>query len=150
MQGNRSRDTKPELAIRKLLHSAGLRYRVSARPIKDLRRTADLVFGSAKVAVFIDGCFWHKCPLHSSVPRTNSTYWRAKLDRNVERDAETDQLLSDHGWLSIRVWEHEDPAKAAKRVRRIVLKRRAQLLGAALEIPTASGNVRDVPGDSEG
>lgn len=124
MQGNRSRDTSPELALRRLLHARGLRYRVSARPLKEVRRTADLVFGPAKVAVFVDGCFWHRCPDHATDPKTNSAYWKPKLERNVERDRETDLLLANAGWLSIRIWEHEDPRVAAARVARIVQRRR--------------------------
>ena len=124
MQANRSRDTEPELALRRLLHAQGFRYRVSRRPLKNVRRTADLVFGSAKVAVFVDGCFWHRCPDHATDPKTNSDYWGPKLARNVERDRETDQLLADAGWLSLRVWEHEDPIAAAKRVARVVRRRR--------------------------
>ncbi len=86
----------------------GFRYRVSVRPLKPFRRTADLVFRPAKVAVFVDGCFWHSCPLHGTVPATNSEYWVPKLARNTERDRGTDQALADAGWLSIRFWEHED------------------------------------------
>ena len=127
MQGNRSRDTAPELAIRRLLHAQGLPYRVSARPIKNVRRTADLVFRIPRVAVFIDGCFWHRCPDHSTDPKTNSDYWKPKLERNFERDRETDRILRVEGWLSIRIWEHEDPVKAAARVARAVKRRRAQL-----------------------
>jgi len=126
MQANRSRDTEPEMALRRQLHAQGFRYRVASRPLKSVRRTADLVFRSARVAVFVDGCFWHRCPDHSSDPKTNSDYWKPKLERNVERDRETDQILIDHGWLSVRIWEHEDPTKAAARVASIVKKRRDQ------------------------
>ena len=124
MQGNRSRDTAPELAIRRLLHAMGLRYRVATRPLAGVRRTADIVFGPAHVAVFVDGCFWHGCPEHSSVPKTNTDYWQPKLQRNAERDRETDRLLTASGWLAIRVWEHEDPGKAARRIARAVARRR--------------------------
>jgi len=124
MQSNRSRDTAPEMALRRILHSMGLRYRVAARPLPDLRRTADLVFRPARVAVFVDGCFWHSCPEHGSRPATNSDYWGPKLARNVERDAETTSALEEAGWEVIRVWEHESPDKAAKRVARRVRARR--------------------------
>ena len=124
MQANRSRDTAPELALRRLLHAQGFRYRVSARPRKAVRRTADMVFRSAQVAVFVDGCFWHRCPVHSTDPKTNADYWTPKLRRNVERDRETDQLLADAGWVSVRVWEHEDPQEAAGLVASIVTARR--------------------------
>ncbi len=124
MQANRSRDTSPELALRRLLHASGLRYRVSARPLPQLRRTADLVFRPARVAVFVDGCFWHQCPEHATSPRTNSDYWAPKLVRNVERDRQTDRLLDDAGWMSVRVWEHEDAGEAAARISEIVTQRR--------------------------
>lgn len=125
MQGNRARDTAPELAVRRLVHAQGLRYRVAARPIPSLRRTADMVFRPAKVAVFIDGCFWHNCPDHARLPSTNADYWLPKLERNALRDRDTDQRLTEAGWMVVRVWEHEDPAKAAQRVVRLVRRRRA-------------------------
>jgi len=127
MQANRSRDTAPELALRRLLHARGLRYRVAVRPLKGVRRTADLVFRPARVAVFVDGCFWHRCPDHGSDPKTNSGYWKSKLERNVERDRETDRFLTSAGWLCLRVWEHENPAEAAERVATIVDTRKHQL-----------------------
>ncbi|MDN5692337.1 MAG: very short patch repair endonuclease, partial [Micrococcaceae bacterium] len=89
MRANRSRDTKPELLVRRLVHAAGLRYRVSAKPEKDLRRTAELLFRPARVAVFIGGCFWRGCPEHYIRPRANDGYWSDKVARNRERDAET-------------------------------------------------------------
>lgn len=127
MQAIRGRDTAPELALRRLLHARGLRYRIDSPPLPGVRRRADLVFGPARVAVFVDGCFWHRCPEHATEPRTNIDYWAPKLDRNVERDRETDALLTQAGWVSVRVWEHEDPAVAARRVARIVRRRRARL-----------------------
>ena len=120
MQSNRSRDTKPELALRSAVHARGLRYRVSAKPLTGLRRTADLVFPRAKVVVFLDGCFWHGCPEHHTVAASNATFWAAKVEGNRTRDRDTDAKLADAGWVSVRVWEHEDPAEAARRVERIV------------------------------
>jgi len=107
----------------------GLRYRVDRRPLPGIRRRADIVFSPAKVAVFVDGCFWHHCPDHASDPRTNSDYWVPKLKRNAQRDRETDLLLEQAGWVSIRVWEHEDPVAAARRVSRIVSERRKRSQG---------------------
>lgn len=121
MRSNRSRDTAPELALRRAVHALGLRYRVAARPIPSIRRTADLVFVSARVAVFLDGCFWHGCPIHYRSPSANSTYWSAKVDRNRRRDGEVDSMLAEQGWQVVRVWEHEDVAEAARRVARAVL-----------------------------
>lgn len=93
------------------------------RPLPRVRRTADLVFAGAKVAVFLDGCFWHGCPDHHTVASTNATYWADKVRRNRERDAETDRLLAEAGWLSIRAWEHDDPSKVAKEVASTVRSR---------------------------
>lgn len=124
MQDQRARDTGPELAIRRLLHAAGLRYRVDRAPVPGLRRRADLVFGPAHVAVFIDGCFWHSCPEHGNSPRANQQWWTEKLDRNRRRDRDTDARLQTAGWHVLRVWEHEDPAEAAARVSVAVAHRR--------------------------
>jgi DNA mismatch endonuclease, patch repair protein len=123
------RDTAPELAIRTVLFRMGLRYRIDLRPIPSLRRKADLVFTRLKIAVFVDGCFWHGCPQHATWPKANGEFWRQKIVGNRERDRDTDQKLTKVGWLSIRVWEHEDPDKAAARIVRIVRKRQANLTG---------------------
>ncbi|NEA55705.1 very short patch repair endonuclease [Streptomyces sp. SID13666] len=110
------RDTAPELAVRRLLHAAGHRYRVNA-PVPGIpRRTIDIVFGKAKVAVFLDGCFWHGCPEHATRPKSNAEWWRQKLDRNMARDRDTTTHLTDAGWTVLRFWEHEDPAVVAGRV----------------------------------
>jgi len=110
------RDTLPELALRRELHHRGLRYRVDVAPLKGLRRRADVVFTRHRLAVFVDGCFWHRCPVHGTAPRNNGEWWRAKLDRNVERDRDTDAALTAAGWAVVRVWEHEDAAATANRV----------------------------------
>jgi len=125
MQSNRGRDTKPELALRSAVHALGLRYRVSARPLPDLRRTADLVFTAARVAVFLDGCFWHGCPDHYTVAATNAGFWADKVAANRARDRDTDLRLAAAGWVSIRIWEHEDPAEAALCIRSAVTERRS-------------------------
>lgn len=116
MQGNRSRDTKPELAVRRLLHAQGFRYRVNARPLTSLPRTADIVFTRAKVAVFIDGCYWHGCPLHYRAPASNIDYWTAKLARNLARDGATSEALRLAGWTVLRFWAHEDPVLVAREI----------------------------------
>ncbi|WP_449061616.1 very short patch repair endonuclease [Planomonospora algeriensis] len=120
MQANRGRDTRPELALRRAAHALGLRYRVSVRPLPSVRRTADMVFTKAKVAVFMDGCFWHGCPEHHTKSATNAEYWAEKVRRNRERDAETDRLLKESGWTVIRIWEHEDPVDSANRIAYLV------------------------------
>lgn len=116
MRSNKGRDTKPELALRRAIHARGLRYRVSIRPVPEVRRTADVVFTRARVAVFLDGCFWHGCPEHHTKSKTNSQYWADKVTANRRRDVQTDALLRQAGWLVIRIWEHEDPHEAAVRI----------------------------------
>lgn len=115
MQANKRRDTSPEIAVRRLLHSAGHRYRVDFAPIGG-RRRADIVFTRKRIAVFIDGCFWHGCPAHGNRPKANANYWGPKLDRNIERDRETNETLRAAGWTVLRFWEHEDPSTVSASV----------------------------------
>lgn len=115
MRANGRRDTKPELAARRLIHAAGLRYRVDFPPLGG-RQRADIVFTRARVAIYIDGCFWHGCPLHATYPKRNSDYWLPKLRRNIERDRETDARLAHAGWTVLRFWEHESAEDVAATV----------------------------------
>lgn len=121
------RDTAPEKAVRSALHRLGLRFRVDRQVLRDVRRRADIVFGPARVAVFIDGCFWHSCPEHGTMPKANGDWWKDKLARNRERDADTDQRLAEEGWRVIRVWEHEDAEDAANGIAQEVRERRKRL-----------------------
>jgi DNA mismatch endonuclease, patch repair protein len=123
MRGNKGRDTKPELALRSAVHALGMRYRVGLRPVKQVRRTADIVFTRAKVAVFLDGCFWHGCPEHHRPSQKNSDFWLAKIEGNKARDADTDDRLREAGWQVIRIWEHEDPLAAARAIQHAVRER---------------------------
>lgn len=116
MQSNKNRDTVPELAVRALLHAAGRRYRVNYRPVPGLRRSADIVFTRAHVAVFIDGCFWHGCPVHYQRPTLNQRYWDLKVVGNMVRDRDTVERLTAEGWTVLRFWEHEDPGAVAAAV----------------------------------
>jgi DNA mismatch endonuclease (patch repair protein) len=118
------RDTRPELLLRRILHARGLRYRVDQPLLPDRRRRADVAFGRAKVAVFVDGCFWHGCPEHLVWPKSNEAFWRKKLDANRLRDEDTNRQLRDQGWEVVRVWEHEDMAVAASRIEQVVMARR--------------------------
>jgi DNA mismatch endonuclease, patch repair protein len=141
MRGNRSRDTRPELAVRRLLFAAGLRYRVNIRPVVGLRRTADIVFPKARVAVFVDGCFWHGCPLHYVPSKSNRDYWNPKIEANTARDAETTSRLEDLGWRVLRFWSHESPDEVAARIVEVVRvsKARQKLSAEVAEVPPDSG-----------
>ncbi|MEV4437816.1 very short patch repair endonuclease [Streptomyces sp. NPDC049577] len=127
MQAVRSQDTKPEQLIRRLVHAQGLRYRLHARPLPGLRRTADLVFRPVKVAVFIDGCYWHGCPEHYVSPRTNTGYWSDKVARNMARDRDTNEQLTAAGWLVLRFWEHESSDACCLQIVDAVRQRRASI-----------------------
>jgi DNA mismatch endonuclease (patch repair protein) len=116
MRANHGRDTKPEKLLRSRLFAMGLRYRVGHRPLPKLRRTADLVFVKNRVAVFVDGCFWHGCPEHHRPARQNADFWRVKIEGNKKRDEETNQLLVEAGWRVVRIWEHEAIDEAVQRV----------------------------------
>ena len=116
MKATGQRDTAPELSLRAALHGRGLRYRVHVPPVPGLRRRADLVFSKARVAVFVDGCFWHGCPTHATWPAANADWWRAKIEATRRRDADTTDRLTTVGWTVVRVWEHEDTATAVTRV----------------------------------
>lgn len=120
MQANRSRDTSIEWAVRRIAHSHGMRYWVNAWPESDIRRTADMVFFGTRVAVFIDGCFWHGCEAHYARLKPNAGYWSEKVERNRQRDLETSALLSQRGWTVLRFWEHEDPSAVADGIEAIV------------------------------
>ncbi|WP_369778674.1 very short patch repair endonuclease [Streptomyces sp. R33] len=139
MSRQKSRNTGVEVALRKLLHGSGLRYRIHRRPVKGVRREADIVFGPARVAVFVDGCFWHGCPEHATWPRNNADFWRKKIEGNRSRDLDTDARLAIAGWLSVRIWEHEDPVEAAERVISTVAMRRD-----ALGVSARSGRGRAI------
>ena len=117
--------THPELAIRRLLHRDGFRFRVQVKVPNHPRRTIDIAFTRLRVAVFVDGCFWHVCPEHATRPTTNHAWWQAKLKRNQHRDVETNAALEAAGWLVVRIWEHEDPLTAATKVETVLRKRRS-------------------------
>jgi DNA mismatch endonuclease (patch repair protein) len=137
MQATRGRDTGPELALRRELHRRGLRYRVDAPVVPGLRRRADLVFPRARVAVFVDGCFWHGCPQHATTAKTNAAFWAAKIMANQARDADTTRRLSEAGWTVVRIWGHDTPATAADHVQAIL--RRAAETSVAGPSPSRAG-----------
>jgi DNA mismatch endonuclease, patch repair protein len=127
MAANRRRDTSPELLLRSALHRSGLRFRVdfpipvpSRRPIRP-----DVVFTRCRLAVFLDGCFWHGCPVHGAPPRSNLSYWLPKIAATRARDARADQLLQEAGWTVVRIWEHDPVGAAVERVGEALAKVRA-------------------------
>jgi DNA mismatch endonuclease (patch repair protein) len=118
MQTTRQRDTRAELRLRRELHRRGRRFRVDLAPLPGLRRRADIVFTRQRVAIYVDGCFWHACPAHGTIPRHNREWWVAKLEANERRDRDTDRRLAAAGWRVVRVWEHLSAADAADEVER--------------------------------
>lgn len=125
MVANRRVNTGPELRLRRRLHAAGLRYRIDAPLLFDRRRRADVVFPRQRIAVFVDGCFWHGCPEHYVAPKANAAFWRQKVEANRARDLDTDLRLKQLGWVVLRVWEHEDvDAALVRRIQELVAVRR--------------------------
>ena len=117
------RDTRPELALRREIYGRGMRYRVDAAPVSNMRGRADVLFRSARVAVYVDGCFWHGCSEHGVLPKRNREWWRAKLQATRRRDRATERELRSLGWAVLRIWEHEDPVEAAIRIEATVKAR---------------------------
>lgn len=125
MARQKRRDTGPEMQLRRILHRKGLRYRVDL-PLEGMpRRRADVTFVRDRVVVFVDGCFWHRCPVHATDPANNGKWWERKLLGNVARDRETDARLRKAGWVVLRFWEHQDMEEAAEQVARALTERRA-------------------------
>jgi DNA mismatch endonuclease (patch repair protein) len=123
MQRQARQDTRPELALRRLLHRRGLRYRLHRKVVPGSRRSVDIVFPKAKVAVAVYGCYWHACPVHGTQPRTNSSWWQTKFVDNRRRDEAAADELAGAGWELVVVWEHEDVSSAADRVESAVRRR---------------------------
>lgn len=116
----RQKGTAPEIAMRRQLYRIGLRYRVDYEVLKKPRRVADVAFPGLKIAVFVDGCFWHGCPEHASWPKQNAEFWRQKIEANRLRDRDTNERLRGEGWKALRFWEHESPVVAAEAVAGVV------------------------------
>ena len=112
--------TGPEIALRLAIHKLGLRFFTNRPPIPGDRRTADIIFPGIRLAVYMDGCFWHGCPSHGSTPKTNGPWWAAKIENNKHRDLDTERRLRDAGWIVLRFWEHDDPYASALRVQDVV------------------------------
>lgn len=137
MRANRHADTQPEVALRSRLHRLGLRFRKDALiRLDDARGRPDIIFPRACIAVFCDGCFWHRCPEHATDPKTNSDYWMPKLAANVQRDREVDLVLRSAGWTVVRIWEHEIRADVET-----VADRIAELVAASLATAELTGGI---------
>lgn len=119
----RRRDTAAEMSVRRALHALGCRYRLQVPVPGRPRRTIDIAFTRARIAVFIDGCYWHSCPIHGTTAKTNREWWRHKLQANQQRDEDTNRVLNEAGWMVLRIWEHDDPGVAAQRIALAVLER---------------------------
>jgi len=130
MANVRQQGTEPEVALRRELFRSGLRYRVNFAVIKKPRRVADVAFPRLKIAVFVDGCFWHGCPIHATWPKRNAEFWRQKIEANRLRDADTNARLRATGWTVLRIWEHEAPIEASKSVIELITVARSGLRGA--------------------
>lgn len=113
MRSVKRENTAPEMAVRRELFARGHRYRVNTSPLPGIRSRADILFTKHRLAIYVDGCFWHRCPLHASVPRSNSAWWEEKLAANMSRDRRVDTELRAAGWRVLRVWEHESAAHVA-------------------------------------
>jgi DNA mismatch endonuclease, patch repair protein len=120
MKATPGHDNPRERSLRSELHRRGLRFRLHRPLLRDMRRTADIVFPTVKLAIFLDGCFWHGCPLHVSWPKRNAAWWREKIETNRHRDRDTDQRLAAEGWIVIRVWEHNLIGDAADRIAQLL------------------------------
>jgi DNA mismatch endonuclease, patch repair protein len=127
MSLQRRAHTRPEIALRAELHASGLRYRIHVRVPGAPRRSIDVAFTRVRLAVFVDGCFWHGCPLHGTMPAANADWWREKIAANRARDLDTERLLASAGWTVLRVWEHESASEGAKRVVETYSRLRAEL-----------------------
>lgn len=125
----RQKGTRAEIDLRKVLHAKGLRYQVHVALLAKPRRVADIVFPRARIAVFVDGCFWHGCPEHASWPKSNADFWREKIETNRLRDADTNRRLNALGWKIVRIWEHENPSEAANRIAELVDARKKNETG---------------------
>src|ERR1051326_2332711 len=110
------RDNDLEKAIRRTLFAQGLRFRVHYRVPNDARRTIDIAFPGRRLAVFVDGCFWHGCPVHATWPKRNAACWREKIETNRRRDRGTSAKLRAGGWRVVRIWQHEAPERAVRRI----------------------------------
>lgn len=123
MKAVRRSGTLAELKIRKELDKLGIPYEVQERPISTLNRKADILFRESRIAVFIDGCFWHGCPIHGTKAKSNEIFWSTKIQTNIQRDEDTNRLLQEQGWLVVRIWEHENPEEAVHHIATLLKSR---------------------------
>jgi len=127
------------MALRRALHAQGLRYRVDRPVVPGQRTRADIVFSGKKVAIFVDGCFWHGCPAHATAPKRNAAWWRNKIVYNRRRDDAADAALGANGWTVVRIWEHDDPIESATRIAALIRTRTAAGSGEVSGTPVSNG-----------
>lgn len=120
MANVRQKGTDAEVALRQEMHRVGLRYRIDYEVLRNPRRVADMAFPGRKIAIFVDGCFWHGCPEHATWPKQNADFWRQKIEANRQRDSDTNERLRSLGWTVLRFWSHESPAEAARTIAHMV------------------------------
>jgi DNA mismatch endonuclease (patch repair protein) len=120
MEAAKPKDTLPEIKLRTALEEIGIHFEVDVKPIENLQRRADILVREDKIAVFVDGCFWHGCPIHGTQAKANAEFWADKIKRNKERDADTNRRLEADGWTVIRIWEHDDYIEAAKKIAQMI------------------------------
>lgn len=135
MQRVRQKNTSAELALRRELYARGVRYRIHVPVLVKPRRVADIAFRDLRIAVFVDGCFWHGCPQHATWPKQNADFWRAKIIANQERDRDTDARLKATGWTVVRVWAHELPSDAAARIAKVIKRAETRRSGGRMGRP---------------
>lgn len=116
MRAQKTTGTKVELQVRRGLHARGYRFRVDQKLLPDHRFRGDIVWSGRRIVVFLDGCFWHGCPLHATTPKSNREFWEAKIETNRSRDRRVDEILRSRGWTVLRYWEHEPPLEIIESV----------------------------------
>lgn len=126
MEAAKPKNTLPEIKLQTALAELGINFETDVKPIEDLHRRADVLIREGKIAIFVDGCFWHGCPIHGTQAKANAEFWADKIKRNQERDLDTNEHLEAAGWTVIRIWEHEDPNDAAKQIADIIKEKKSK------------------------
>ena len=124
MEAAKPKGTLPEIKLQSALEQVGVLFEVDVKPIDNLQRRADILIRDERIAIFVDGCFWHGCPIHGTQAKANAKFWADKINRNKERDLDTNRRLAEDGWTVLRIWEHEDPKQISNQVVELISIRR--------------------------